>query len=146
MGAGSIIESLRDKFDFKGPIDAVEFDQKIIEIAAEDFNITESDSLRIHNEDAFTYVQNNPSKFDLIIVDLFIDAIVPKQFYSAEFWTNTFSLLSKKGSILFNVGVEQSSKSHLKQLKDALKDVASFEELLLDDYNNYLLVIRRKHS
>ena len=111
MGAGSVIQSLRETFDYKKNIIAVEIDPQIIKLAKEEFGIISSENLQIIEGDAFGFAKTSKEKFQLIIIDLFIDLNVPLIFYGKEFCENVSNLLDKDGSILFNVGVNLESKS-----------------------------------
>ncbi len=111
MGGGSVIRSLRDTFHFKKNIVAIEIDPEIIKIAKNEFGISSSNNLQIIEGDAFEFVKTSKEKFQLIIIDLFIDLNVPPIFYGKEFCENVSNLLEKDGSILFNVGVNIESKS-----------------------------------
>ncbi len=106
LGGGSVIESLRQKFNFEGVIRAVEIDEKIISIAKSAFNIAPAANLIIENADAFEFVQNHQKQYDLIIIDLFIDNEVPRQFYSVQFCNNLSKLITDGGYFLFNLGID----------------------------------------
>jgi len=106
LGGGSIIQSLRLKFNYQHHITAVEIDQAIIEIAEKEFGICQSPSITILNTDAFTFVNETATKFDLIIIDLFIDNKVPDQFYSEEFGKALGGMLTAEGYLLFNLGMQ----------------------------------------
>src|SRR5690606_29443909 len=80
LGGGSVIETLRNDFDYKKSVVAVDIDEKIIDIARNEFNLKDDKHLEIHCRDAFVFMQNNGRKFDLIIIDLFIDTEVPTPF------------------------------------------------------------------
>ncbi len=106
MGGGSVIKSIRQKFNFKGFIRAVEIDEKIISIAKSEFNIARTPDIIIENADAFEFVQNHQKQYDLIIIDLFIDNEVPRQFYSVQFCNNISKLVTDGGYVLFNLGID----------------------------------------
>ena len=113
MGGGSIIHSLRDTFEYRKNIVAVEIDPAIIKLADEEFGISSSENLQIIETDAFHYVNTSEEKFQLIIIDLFIDLSVPTIFYEKEFCENVSKLLDKSGSVIFNVGVNLGKKSKI---------------------------------
>ncbi len=121
MGGGSIVKSLRETFEYEKNIVAVEIDPKIIQIAEEEFGIVESESLQIIQEDAFQYVKDfdlsagAEEKFQLIIIDLFIDLNVPPIFYGKEFCENTANLLQEEGYVIFNIGVNLRKESKAAQ-------------------------------
>lgn len=52
MGAGSIIKSLRTKYDSNAPVTAVELDSVVIKLAHKKFNIEHIENVDIHNMDA----------------------------------------------------------------------------------------------
>ncbi|CAM3500457.1 fused MFS/spermidine synthase [Aequorivita lipolytica] len=109
MGGGSVINSLK-KMGFYEVIFAVELDPEIIKIAKNEFNIKEAGNLIIIQANAAKYVKNCAEKFQLIIIDLFIDIKVPTIFYGKEFCENVSNLLDSDGSIIFNVGINLEKK------------------------------------
>lgn len=113
LGGGSIIKSLRETFEYQKNIVAVEIDPAVIKLAKEEFCISDSEKLQILQEDAFEFVKNSDEKFQLIIIDIFIDLNVPPIFYQKEFCENVSLLLEKDGSIVFNVGVNLEKKSDI---------------------------------
>ena len=113
MGGGSVIKSLRENFDYQRKIVAVEIDPEIIKLAADEFGIFATDKLQIIQDNAFQFVKTTKEKFELIIVDLFIDLSVPPIFYEKEFCKPLSLLLQKNGFIIFNAGINISKDSDL---------------------------------
>ena len=111
MGGGSVIETLRTDFKFKKHITAVDIDPIIIAIAKDEFGIVENANLKIHCADAFTFIKENTSVFDLIIVDLYIDLNVPNIFLGLEFWLAVENSKSSKGAIIFNASVGKTASN-----------------------------------
>jgi len=147
MGGGSIIQSFRSSFNFKGNIVAVELDPTVIQIAKEEFGIMESDNLKIVQEDAFHYAKNTNKKFQLIVIDLFIDARVPSIFYQKEFCSNISKLLSPGGSFIFNLGVNLEDENQLAQ-RVISNFAGQFDFQIYNDVNktNCLLIGKNKKS
>ncbi len=145
LGGGSVIKSLRDKYKYKGKIVAIEIDAKIIEIAKEEFSISNTKNLTIINHDAFDFVKNPTHQFDLIIVDLFINNKVPEKFYSTEFCDNLARIIEEKSSILFNLGMNQESKEKEKLVNNYFNQTLKLETILLKNIlnTNTLLVINK---
>jgi protein-L-isoaspartate O-methyltransferase len=107
MGGGSVIKTLQDDFNYQNHITAIDIDPVIIKIAKEEFDIVEGKNLKIICEDAQLFMQLNSQKFDLIIIDLYIDTKVPSPFLELPFWQN----ISNAGStILCNASLEESDK------------------------------------
>ena len=111
LGGGSVIETLREDFHFGGDITIVEFDSAMIQIAEDEFDIRSSQNIEIIHEDAIEFVTYTQKKFDLIIIDIFIDIRVPESVYRLEFWRDIHSLMHSRGSILWN-----ASMSHTKNI------------------------------
>lgn len=105
MGGGSVIGSLRKKFDYEGNIVAVEIDPQVIQIAAKEFGITESHNQRIVQDDAFQFVKECNERFQLIIIDLYIDTEVPAVFLEREFCQEVSQRIEEQGFLIFNVGI-----------------------------------------
>lgn len=112
MGGGSVIQSLRENFEYKGNIIAIEIDPAVIQIAKEEFGITESENLRIIQRDAFQYVKNCNDRFQLIIIDLFIDTEVPAVFHEKEFCQNIAQRIDNNGFLIFNIGINLKKDSN----------------------------------
>jgi predicted membrane-bound spermidine synthase len=111
MGGGSVIHSLRNTFKYTKNIVAVEIDPEIIKLAKQEFGISNSENLQIMEGDSFEFVKTSEDKFQLIIIDLFIDLNVPPIFYGKEFCENISKVLDINASIIFNVGVNLEKES-----------------------------------
>ena len=140
MGGGSVIETLRNDFNYTNSIEAVELDPVIIEIAKTEFGIVETNHLKIHCADAFNFVETNTKQFDLIIVDLYIDLTVPDKFLSTVFWDYVLSSKTSKGSILFNASVKDQNENKTKRIVDFLKSKV-FKVDVYEQVNNTNTVI-----
>jgi len=102
MGGGSSIRLLREKYNYNKKIVAVELDPVIVEIAETEFGIHADKNLVIECMDAADYVLKKTRKFDLILIDLFIDDKVPGKFLSREFWKAVAGKTGPAGKIIFN--------------------------------------------
>jgi spermidine synthase len=144
LGGGSVIQTLREDKHFEGKITAVEIDPVIIDIAANEFNITDNENSNIVCDDAWNFVLTDPVKYDLIIVDLFIDNAIPDKFLETEFWKGVLNHLNKGGDVIFNTLCHP--KTDLTLLKEKLnRRKMSFEvhryveqsnKVLIAHYNN----------
>ena len=102
MGGGCVLKVLRDEFGYLGNITAVDIDPVIVQLAETEFGICTNKKTTIICEDAGTFVEKDQRQYDVIIIDLFIDNLVPDQFSQAEFWKQVLTLLNKNGKIVFN--------------------------------------------
>ncbi|RPD93301.1 methyltransferase domain-containing protein [Aureibaculum marinum] len=117
MGGGSVIKSLRDTFNYQHKITAVEIDPIVIKIADEEFDIREDEKLKIICDDAQHFMQLNTKKFDLIIIDLYIDTKVPSPFLKIPFWQNVSKSTS---TILCNASLELNNNDKLLNINQFL--------------------------
>ncbi len=141
MGGGSVIKTLRDHFNYNNKITAVEIDPVIIKIADEEFEIRESKNLKIICDDAHLFMQLNTKKFDLIIIDLYIDTKVPDVFLEVPFWKN---LINATSTILCNASLELNCNDNLTKIDQFLKSnnfhVDFYEKI---DGSNTLLIANK---
>ena len=121
LGGGSVIETLRQDFNFQKQITAIDIDPVIIEIARTEYQLETNSNTTIICDDALKFIKGNTSKFDLIIVDLFIDIHVPKPFLELPFWNDVITSKSSSGIILFNASLEEEKSKELKSIIEFLK-------------------------
>lgn len=102
VAGGSVLKTLVEEVNFKGNITGVEIDPDAIEIANTYFGINEIKNLEIIIDDAFEFVLKTKKKYDLIIIDIFQDTVMPN-FLFEDFFINRINFLLKvNGFILFN--------------------------------------------
>ena len=102
VAGGSVVKTLIDERDYKGKITGVEIDPLAVEIANKYFGLNEIKNLEIVIDDAFEFVLKTKEKYDLIIIDIFQDTVMPN-FLFEDFFINRINfLLNVNGFILFN--------------------------------------------
>lgn len=121
LGGGSVIETLRQDFDYSKPILAIDIDPVIIDIAKNEFNLKEDENLKIICDDALKFMSSNTQQFDLIIIDLFVDIEVPKPFLDLVFWRHVNKASATNGAIIFNASLEKTKSTALNDVIDFLK-------------------------
>ncbi len=117
LGGGSVVDILKHEYHYTGKLTAIEIDPVIVQIAKEEFGITNTENMEIECMDAFDFVKKSTKNFDLVIVDIFIDKVMPDILLSPAFWQNTAKRTAKGGTIIFNAF---SSASKLKSIKEEL--------------------------
>lgn len=105
MGGGCVVDSLRNKYKYQGPITGVELDPVVIQLANDEFDLQKDKLVEVIQADAEKFVAESTRTFDLVIVDIFIDLKVPEQFYSKRFWKNVEACVNDNGFALFNAGI-----------------------------------------
>lgn len=121
LGGGSVIETLREDFNYQKQITAIDIDPVIIDIAKTEYQLENNSNTTIICEDALKFVKENTAKFDLIIIDLFIDIHVPKPFLEIQFWKNVVNSKANNGVLLFNASLEKQKSNELKSIIEFLK-------------------------
>jgi len=144
MGGGSVIDTLRNRYKHIGHITAVEIDPIIIQLAKDEFDITENKELSIISDDALDFVSNCKNSFDLIIIDLFIDLKVPIEFYQISFWDQLTKLIKPKGNLLFNAGIQLNDDSDIQLLITNYSKKIEFQLHSNVHGTNTLLIGRKK--
>lgn len=102
MGAGSVVQTIRESFGSDAFIELVEFDAEIIRIAETDFGINRFENIRITHADALEFLEQSENQYDLIISDLFIGNAVPIIFTEPAFIHHLIGHLSPGGKIIYN--------------------------------------------
>ena len=144
LGGGSVIKTLGKIIGPDKSIIGVDIDPVIVEIAKEEFKLSKIENLKIVCEDALNYLEKNKSKFDLIIVDLFIDTEIPSPFFEIPFWENIVKVIPKKGSILFNASLDSKNELDIINIASFLfKNNFEVEKLEKVNKTNTLLIASR---
>lgn len=145
VGAGSVIETIRTTFNSKTKITGVEWDEKILEIAYNEFDVTEDENTKLIHAHAINYLETNTHAFDLIIVDLFIADTIPSEALSFAFLKKLCESLLPGGQIIYNTIPETLSKQQLQFLIDYFESQEMHVRLMKKwGYSNNILFITRK--
>ncbi len=103
FGAGSVASIVQEEYGKKSVrITGVEIDSEIIELGKKYFNTERYVNTNIICSDAFTFIQQTKDKYDLIVVDIYNEVLVPQEFESVQFLKEIHSHLNINGCIIFN--------------------------------------------
>ena len=105
VAGGSIIETLKNEVKFEGKITGVEIDRTVVEIANNYFGLNQYKNVEIVIDDAFEFVLKTKERYDLIVIDIFQDTIMPNFLFEDYFINRINFLLNVNGFILFNTMV-----------------------------------------
>lgn len=117
MGAGSVLETLRKDFHIKAPIDCVEIDPAVIDIAIKEFDVYQYQPITIYQQDAFDFIQQCKSCYDLIIIDVFVIDVIPEPLTQKEYIDRICQCLAKQGKILFNLMLSTIKTEQIKVIQ-----------------------------
>lgn len=147
LGGGSVAETLRQRFGYRGVITCVEIDPLMIQIAKDEFQIMRFAPLEIICEDAAHYAVREKRRFDWIIVDIFIGNRIPAVFTQPDFLQSVTRLLTEGGTIIFNTMSDTFSESQLAELTSHLQNQGLLTRILHRTENtNNLLIGNKKRT
>lgn len=102
FGMGSIPYMLEKNFGKSFAYTGVEIDPVVIHLASK-YVLDELDSeVEIIEADAWSFVCQSSTKYDLICMDIFVDDKIPEVFLTKDFLTIIKDNLSHNGRLLFN--------------------------------------------
>ena len=85
-------------------IDVVEIDEKITQIAEEQFGLdTTNERLKIYSQDGRSFLNYNENKYDTILIDVFKGVDMPFEMVTYEALTNAKNMLNDDGVVLTNI-------------------------------------------
>lgn len=102
VAGGSVIKTLVNEIGYTGKITGIELDEKVIDLANEHFGLNQIKNLSIIHHEAFEFVLKTKMNYDLIIVDIFQDTMMPGFLFENFFQNRLTEILNKEGYILFN--------------------------------------------
>ena len=102
FGMGSVPFMLERVFHQKFRCTGVEADAKIVEWAKHYVLPEMTNPVNLIHGDALDFVKKCGQQFDLMVVDVFLDDVVPAQFESLDFLQSLKKLVSQNGLLLFN--------------------------------------------
>jgi spermidine synthase len=113
LGLGSVPQMLEQKFNKDFEYHLVEIDPEIIYLAEKYVLHDLNSPVQVFEIDAELFVNISEELYDMIIIDIFEDDVVPLKFESKEFLKKTAKLLSSDGVLLYNrLNIDNETKSH----------------------------------
>lgn len=105
VAGGSVIKTLVDEINFKNNITGIEIDEEVVKIANNYFKLNKISNFNLIIEDAFEFVLKTQDTYDLIIIDIFQDTVMPSFLFEDYFINHVKEILRVNGFILFNTMV-----------------------------------------
>ena len=148
VAGGSVIKTLVDEIKFDGKITGVELDPEIIKIANTYFKLDEIKNLEIIIGDAFEFVLKNKKKYDLIIIDIFQDTVMPSFLFETFFINRICYHLNNKGFVLFNTMILDESQNlrNKKYVADFYNHQFKIRTIPRIEIHNELIIIEKLES
>lgn len=102
VAGGSVIATLYDKIKYKGKIVAVDLDKEMLHLASDFFLLNKHKNCTFINLDAYDFCKQTKEEFNLVIVDLFLDDLMPSFIFTEEFNNELKRIVAPNGTILIN--------------------------------------------
>ena len=126
VGAGNIPMFLRKHYS-DAQIDVIDIDPQIITLAKRYFNLAEDRYLHAHAQDGRAFIENVQKPYDLIFVDAYTAAGIPRHLASKEFLFSLKKALKPSGAIVANMWstpqVNPLYKSMLRTYQEVFNEV-----------------------
>lgn len=141
LGLGSVPYILETKYKLEPVYTAVELDEAVIYLA-EKYRLSNLKApVQCIAADAEVFVSINTETFDLIVIDIFIDDLIPDPFLSEGFMARIKGMLNMDGLVMFNhMAMDREQKDlsirYLERVMRPLFPSASY----IETRNNYILV------
>lgn len=137
VAGGCVIKTLTDEINYKDRITGVEIDPAVIDIANNYYKLNEVPNLKIIIDDAFDFVLNTEEKYDMVIIDIFQDQLMPKFLFDNIFAKAIGALIGKTGVAVFNTMLLNSDDS--KRNKKFINDLGSlnFKTKIISKVEHY---------
>lgn len=129
LGGGSAVKVINKYFP-RAKILGIEIDPVMIKLGKNHLNIAKYKNLEIKITDAFKWLSSfqldglgHFTKYDLILVDLFLGRETPLRMESEQFFKMVKQLLANQGVVIFNRLRGKNEKTQFKRFLDKLKKV-----------------------
>ena len=136
-----------DKYEDK-TIDVSEIDQKMTELAVEQFNLDiNNERLNIYHQDGRSFLNTTDNKYDVILIDAFKGENAPFELTTYEAMKNARNILNDNGMVITNIisSVTGEASDFIKYeystYKKVFDDVKVFKVRDVDDNLNQNLIL-----
>ncbi|MBE0649382.1 MAG: methyltransferase domain-containing protein [Bacteroidales bacterium] len=147
FGGGSVAFILQKELGFQGTITGVEIDEKVMVLSRKYLGLENLSNLKVEITDAYDFVFHQQHNYDLIVVDLFTDHIIPEKFDKKDFLYQLNLLLEKGGMLLYNrMNQSYKDKNRIQVFRKAFGDVfkeAEISEEFKIDSKNIIFYVKK---
>lgn len=149
LGAGSVVHILRNELNLISPITGVEIDKVVINAARKHFSLDSIKDLKVIIDDALLYLQTSDDSYDFIVIDIYIDDLVPPKFETLEFIHLLANHITADGKVVFNklhqINYDDASIRILKKYFEKVFDQTEIIKVSVNKQNpNYFITGNKK--
>ena len=132
LGGGAMVH-FYEHYDAEVKVDAVEIDEKVVQLAEKYFDVRTQKNTNIITEDAFKYFKSNKTRYDVIYMDAFLkpseetDATgQPLRLKTVEFYKGLREQLTPEGIVVINLNVHPGTNDDLATIRSAYPQTYTF--------------------
>lgn len=123
FGAGSVAYILHREYRFDCHITGVDLDPVMLQLAQDEFQQTPSALLRLLASDAVAFIASDPDTYDLLVIDIFVDDLVPDTVTSANFIHQIKNRLAPGGRLFFNLLISnERGKQQVQHIENLFRE------------------------
>jgi spermidine synthase len=118
FGAGGVAKII-SKYRKDCIIDGVEIDSRVIELGEKYFNLNSLKNVTVHCTGALQFLKNSEKRFDLVVIDVYLDKDVPEEIETEQFLQLVINALNAGGLVIFNKFINsKTSRNQLAGLRE----------------------------
>ena len=117
LGGASIIHSLNQN-NHQDVIDVCELSQEVIDVSERFFYLKRYKNVNLLKADAAEFIQNNQTRYQHILVDLFDDQSFPEHCNNSIFFQHCYESLTEDGVLTINIANPVQHKTILGYLQE----------------------------
>jgi len=132
LGGGAMIH-FYEHYDAEVKVDAVEIDEKVVQLAEKYFDVRSQKNTSVITEDAFKYFETNQSRYDVIYMDAFLKPSAatdatgqPLRLKTAEFYKGLRKHLAPDGIVVINLNIHPGTNDDLAIIRGVYPQVYVF--------------------
>ena len=149
FGSGSLSYLLHQKCDPEIAVTGIEADREVIRLARKYFPEANNSHVTILHADANLYIRQISDRFDLVLVDVFVNDEVPESCQSVDFFSHVKSHLNVHGQIVKNKMPRSNAPGGAEELEENIRAVFRDVKVLKVPRAgslNYIYVATRKRK
>ncbi len=140
LGSGKIVNDFEFLFKNLKTIDVVDLEENILEIAVKYFNFKVSEKFNFILQDGITYLRNNKTKYDLILVDVANNNGIDLRFLNGEYFSSIKKSLKKTGIFVSNMCASPDFKNpkntFFKEFYPVYKEFFKYNHVFKGNYSD----------
>ena len=132
LGGGAMVH-FYEHYDPQVKVDAVEIDEKVVQLAEKYFDVRTQKNTNIITEDAFKYFKSNKTRYDVIYMDAFLKPSEetdstgqPLRLKTVEFYKGLREQLTPDGIVVINLNTHQRTNDDLAAIRSAYPQAYTF--------------------